>query len=154
MPVKTFLGKLRRRALGLSVAETSYRRRGFQGAGPEMKERLERIGSAFLGGDHVALECGQPEEVVQSLAAFDPELQGFAFEGAAMGFALLDHLFAWNSTRINKFLQGAGARHVYMVHVGVGWVWARWPLGIERARKRLDPLLGWLAFDGWGFHEG
>jgi hypothetical protein len=41
-----------------------------------------------------------------------------------------------------------------MLHVGVGWVWARLPLGIDRARRRLDPLLGWLAFDGWGFHEG
>jgi hypothetical protein len=41
-----------------------------------------------------------------------------------------------------------------MVHVGVGWLWARLRFGIEGQQKRLDPLLGWLAFDGWGFHEG
>ena len=41
-----------------------------------------------------------------------------------------------------------------MVHVGVGWVWARVPFGFRRRQRRLDPLLGWLAFDGWGFHEG
>jgi hypothetical protein len=41
-----------------------------------------------------------------------------------------------------------------MVHVGVGWIWARAPIRFRRAKERLDPLLGWLAFDGWGFHEG
>jgi hypothetical protein len=36
----------------------------------------------------------------------------------------------------------------------VGWAWARLPVNIERGRGRLDPLLGWLAVDGYGFHEG
>jgi hypothetical protein len=40
-----------------------------------------------------------------------------------------------------------------MIHVGVGWGWARFPFGFRRFRRRLDPLLSWLAFDGWGFHE-
>jgi hypothetical protein len=79
---------------------------------------------------------------------------GFAFEGAAMGLALLDFLTPWRRDRISKFLRGAGASHAYMIHVGAGWVWARMPFGFRRAQKKLDPLLGWLAFDGWGFHEG
>jgi hypothetical protein len=41
-----------------------------------------------------------------------------------------------------------------MIHVGIGWRWARLPFGFRRVQKKLDPLLGWLAFDGWGFHEG
>jgi hypothetical protein len=28
------------------------------------------------------------------------------------------------------------------------------PFGFPRGQNKLDPLLGWLAFDGWGFHEG
>jgi len=119
-----------------------------------MRERLEHIGSAFLGGYHAAVECGQPEEVAPALAVVDLELRGFAFEGAAMGFALLDSLVPWRASRISRFLEGAGRPHPYMVHVAVGWVWARVPLGMERAKRRLDPLLTWLAFDGWGFHEG
>lgn len=55
---------------------------------------------------------------------------------------------------MSEFLDGAGKPHVYMVHVGAGWAWARLPVNIRRAGKRLDPVLGWLAFDGWGFHEG
>lgn len=41
-----------------------------------------------------------------------------------------------------------------MVHVGVGWAVARLHGSFVRARARLDPVLGWLALDGYGFHEG
>jgi hypothetical protein len=84
----------------------------------------------------------------------EPESRGFAFEGAAMGLALLERLTPWRRRRIAPFLAGQADAHAYMVHVGIGWVWARLPFGFRRWRKKLDPLLGWLAFDGWGFHEG
>ena len=67
-------------------------------------------------------------------------------------------LTPWNSCRLKALLRGAGEVHAYMVHVGVGWVWAR--SSVLRAWKRpsmeacLDGNLRWLAFDGWGFHEG
>jgi hypothetical protein len=41
-----------------------------------------------------------------------------------------------------------------MVHVGVGWSLARLPFRRERRLSQLDPLLRWLALDGFGFHEG
>jgi hypothetical protein len=71
-----------------------------------------------------------------------------------MGLALLDILTPWRRSRFTEFLQGAGDAHAYMVNVGAGWAWARLPVNFPRAARRLDPLLGWLAFDGWGFHEG
>src|SRR4029077_8523044 len=40
------------------------------------------------------------------------------------------------------------------MHGGMGGVWGRAPFGFRRWQRKLDPLLGWLAFDGWGFHEG
>jgi len=148
------LGQVRRRALGLSLSETSCNRRRFRGATSSERVRLESIGAAFLEGYHAASDCGQPKKIGVTLAAVDLELRGFAFEGAAMGFALLDQLIPWGSTRISRFLQGGGDAHAYMVHVAVGWVWARLPLGKTRVLKHLNPLLSWLAFDGWGFHEG
>jgi hypothetical protein len=148
------LGQIRRRLFGLCLEETSYARRGFRGATDLMRKRLESIGSTFLGGYHVALEAGTPESVGNTLGAVALEMRGFAFEGAAMGFALLDRLTPWPANRLARFLAGAGDPHTYMVHVGLGWLWARVSLGSERAFRRLDPVLGWLAFDGWGFHEG
>lgn len=107
-----------------------------------------------MTGCNLALEHGAPEIVEADLSVMEPGLRGFAFEGAAMGLALLDLLTPWRRDRISTFLRGAGDSHAYMVHVGVGWVWARMPFGFRRRQKKLDPLLGWLAFDGWGFHEG
>lgn len=144
---------MRCRLLGLSSEETNYGRRGFRGATEGMQTRIEQVGAAFLCGYHAALEHG-PEGSGRALDGTSLELLGFAFEGAAMGLALLDGLTPWGASRVSRFLLGAGKPHVYMVHVGVGWVWARLPFGFRRSRQRLDPLLAWLAFDGWGFHEG
>jgi enediyne biosynthesis protein E3 len=152
--VKTLLAILRRRLLGLQAVETSYVRRGFRGATADVQARLDRIGAAFLGGYHAALEHDTPADLAAALHSMEADLCGFAFEGAAMGLALLDFLTPWRRTRISGFLRGAGDAHAYMAHVGAGWVWARWPVNVRRAGQHLDPVLGWLAFDGWGFHEG
>jgi hypothetical protein len=139
---------------GLPLEETSVEQRGFRGATDEMRARLEQVGENFLDGYHAALESYTPPTLAERLNSVDAELRGFAFEGAAMGLALLDTLSPWRPNRVTSFLSGAGNAHAYMVHVGVGWVWARFPFGFRRFRRRLDPLLSWLAFDGWGFHEG
>jgi hypothetical protein len=144
----------RRRMLGLPQDAVSFEKRGFRGASRSICRRLESVGSAFLNGYHVALESGSICELESKLSGVELELRGFAFEGAAMALALLDRLTPWSALRIKEFLGGTGDRHAYMIHVGVGWVWARMPFGFRRQRKKMDPLLGWLAFDGWGFHEG
>ena len=144
----------RRGFFTLTLEQTSFSRRGFRGGADGMRQRLENVGGAFVTGYNLALEHGTPGAVGADLSLMEPELRGFAFEGAAMGLALLDFLTPWRRDRISTFLRGAGDAHAYMVHVGVGWVWARMPFGFRRRQKKLDPLFGWLAFDGWGFHEG
>ena len=119
-----------------------------------LRHHLEKAGSAFLAGYHLALESGTNCELESQLRGMDLEWRGFAFEGAAMGLALLERLLPWHSDRIRAFLLGPGAAHSYMIHVGIGWVWALIPFGFRRWQRKLDPLLGWLAFDGWGFYEG
>jgi len=119
-----------------------------------MRQRIEHIGAAFTEGYHQALHLERLDHLPEHLNRVELELRGFAYEGAAMGLALLDHLTFWQPSRITQFLQGAGKDHAYMVHVGVGWVWARLPFFLPRREESLDPLLRWLAFDGWGFHEG
>lgn len=148
------MGSIRRRLLGLQPEETSFARRGFRGATAELRARLEQVGATFVDGYHAALAHNSPGAVARELSGVELDLCGFAFEGAAMGLALRDRLTPWRANRVHEFLRGAGDAHAYMIHVGVGWVWARMPFGFRRARLKLDPLLGWLAFDGWGFHEG
>jgi hypothetical protein len=70
-----------------------------------------------------------------------------------MALAMLDILTPWRRTRVRQFLAEAGASHVYMVHVGVGWALARLRRNVARWIARFDPLLRWLIVDGCGFHE-
>jgi enediyne biosynthesis protein E3 len=148
------LGRIRRRLLGIDVAETTFARRGFRKAVPAVQERLESVGRAFLEGYHAALEIDSPRTLAVRLESVMPEFRGFAYEGAAMSLALRDGIFGWRKNRFREFLESAGSDHTYMLHVGAGWVLGRLPFPIEPALSRLDHVLRWLAIDGYGFHEG
>jgi enediyne biosynthesis protein E3 len=143
-----------RRLFGISPRETTFSRRGFRGGGPEVRRRLEGIGSTFVLGYHAALEESRAESLDFRLRSVEAELRGFAYEGAAMGLALLDFLTPWRGNRFRTFLEGPGAAHAYMMHVGAGWLPARLGLGVDRIMRPLDRLLRWLVVDGYGFHDG
>ncbi len=148
------LSGLLKQLFDVAPREISFERRGFRGGGPAVRARLEQAGGGFLLGYRAALEEARNEVMVPKLEAVEREFRGFAFEGAAMGLALLDWLTPWRRDRVGKFLQGPGDAHAYMVHVGAGWMLARVPMNAERLLARFDPLLRWLAIDGYGFHEG
>lgn len=149
---KLSLGSIRGWLLGIAPEEASFARRGFSPGCA--RERLELIGVVFLQGYRMALEETDPLGLAPRLNQLDPEVRGFAFEGAAMALALLDLVTPWKKTRWHYFMQSGGAKHIYMSYVGVGWALAR----LQRWRKGhaglTDPLLRWLAIDGYGFHEG
>src|ERR1043166_5154233 len=148
------MGALAKLLFGISPEDTTAARRGFRGCDSSMQERIARIGRAFTDGYHAALEGDRFHELRPRLEAVDLEFRGFAYEGAAMGLALLDRLTPWHRGRVCRFLNGPGEPHTYMVHVAVGWVVARLPVKIDKTLASLDPLLRWLVLDGYGFHEG
>ena len=151
------LGLLRKAVLGISLEEATFAQRGFHVSDTRAQQRLEKIGNVFLQGYQAVLEDDTSDALALQLHTLDAELRGFAFEGAAMGLTLLDHLSLRQGKRLQTFLHGPGAAHTYMVHVGVGWAIARLPWLRRHAQQylaRLDPLLCWLALDGYGFHEG
>lgn len=146
--------RLRRCFFGLSPKEASFARRGFHAADEAARRHLEFIGETFLLGYHAALEERDSEALARRLTRVPGEFQGFAFEGAAMALALLDLLTPWRRDRWRSFHENFGRSHVYMMHVGLGWALARLRRPAAGRLARLDPLLGWLAVDGYGFHEG
>lgn len=150
-------GAMVRRALfGIDPADTSFARRGFHGEAGPLRDRLERVGQTFVQGYHSALAEEQAGPLAARIdAEVERDFRGFAYEGAGMGLALLDTLIPGRRRRLALFLAGPAEAHNYIVHVGAGWVMARLPLSPERYLARLaDPLLRWLALDGYGFHEG
>lgn len=149
-----FWGKLRQRLFSISLEETTFAKRGFRKPEEHLQQHLETVGRQFLLGYHAAIKNDKLDILVPHLNAVEAEWRGFAFEGAAMGLAILDLLTPWRKHRLQEFLAGAGDAHAYMVHVGAGWILGRLPLNVEKYLDRLDPLLKWLAIDGYGFHEG
>ena len=150
----SLLGQARRRFLGLSPVEASFAKRGFVAGEENARQRLEQIGITFLSGYHAALEETGFVSLTHRLTGVETELRGFAFEGAAMGLALLDCVTPWRKDRWSTFTERIAKPHIYMMHVGLGWALARLRRGVTAYLTRLDPLLGWLVVDGYGFHEG
>jgi enediyne biosynthesis protein E3 len=148
------LGWLRLRCLDIADDNVSVARRGFHCRNGQIGGRLEEIGRTFLSGYRAALAARQPADLAARLEAHITELQGFAYEGAAMGIALTDAITPWRPGHFAGFVAGIADRHVYMAHVGAGWALARLPAGWGRILRQLDPLLRSLAFDGYGFHQG
>jgi enediyne biosynthesis protein E3 len=145
---------LRTQLLGISPAETSFAVRGFHGTTPEKRRLLEQHGAAFVTGFNLALAARDGDELADRALAVPAAERGFAYEGAGMALALLDLLALGRGRRLAAFLGGRGAPHVYMVHVGAGWALARLRRRPWGPLRGLDPLLRWLATDGYGFHHG
>jgi hypothetical protein len=157
---------LKRQLLGLSQLEVTAERRRFQVDCREKKQRIEEIGSYFLKGYHAALECSYLDQLFDTLSTEPPDYRGFAYEGAAMGVALLDRLLPWRTGQYAEFLDSARNAFPYLSHVGLGWALARIPGGMQRYCKTLTApgsitteaasehsLLACLALDGYGFHQ-
>jgi hypothetical protein len=134
--------------------DAAFVRRGFRCGKPPVQKQLEQVGRTFLSGYRAALAQDAMVDLVKVLDVHELELRGFAYEGAAMGLAILDVMTPGRRDRLRNFLAGPSLSHVYMAHVGAGWALARLPFGWGRILEQLDPLLISLAFDGYGFHKG
>lgn len=144
---------VRRRLLTPSTKETLLETRGFHRKSPEAQQLLETVGRRFLEGYGYAMEARTTAEAEEWLEAIPVRFRGFAYEGAGMGFAMLDGLPLGGRSGVERLLAGRGDRHVYMVYVGIGWAMARLPRFRWPDVTELDPLLRWLVLDGYGFHQ-
>ncbi|MFF2040699.1 DUF1702 family protein [Kitasatospora sp. NPDC058170] len=144
---------LRRRILTPNTRETLLDTRGFHKKNRASQDLLETVGRTFLEGYGHAMEARTTAEAEERLERIPTQFRGFAYEGAGMGFAMLDGLPFGGRGSVDRFLAGRGDRHNYMVYVGIGWAMARLPRFRWPAIDRLDPLLRWLVLDGYGFHQ-
>jgi hypothetical protein len=148
------MGLLAQKVLGISLDEVSFDRRRFRGFDQPARPHLEEAGRSFITGYMAALSDDRLGPLMARLSQVPAERRGFAFEGAAMGLALLDFFKPWRRSRFHEFYEGPGQPHTYLLLVGKGWAMARLPGSVDKTLARLDPLLRWLALDGYGFHEG
>lgn len=144
---------LRRRILTPNISETKLSVRGFHQKSAAATELLETVGETFLTGYAHAVEARTVGDTEDLLEQIPTRFRGFAYEGAAMGLAVLDALPLGGGGRLRTLLAGRGDAHVYMAYVGAGWAMARVPRFRWSKIHAPDPLLRWLALDGYGFHQ-
>ena len=157
MATNSLWKRIKSRALSVSTDEVRLERRRIDPKNPAAKEQLENVGLAFLEGYHCALKDLDARDLVYSLEQGPARLRGFSYEGAAMAIWLLDATSIFSKHRWERFYSLASISQPYIVHVGVGWGIARLPWAKRNPEAYLrcfDPMLGWLALDGLGFHEG
>jgi enediyne biosynthesis protein E3 len=147
------LRALRRKLITPHRSATSLDVRGFHIKSTEARALLETVGNTFLDGYEFAAEARTPAAAEASLETVPTRFRGFAYEGAAMAFAIRDGLRPGGGRNVERFLAGAGASHIYMAYVGVGWAMARLPRIRWSTLHSPDPLLRWLVLDGYGFHQ-
>ncbi|WP_279504671.1 DUF1702 family protein [Actinomadura sp. KC06] len=143
---------LLRRMLTPNVSATSLETRKFHVKDAIAKDLLEKVGRTFLAGYGHAVETGDDAALAERLAEIPSRFRGFAYEGAAMGFTVVDGLTFARGRRVGRFMAGSGAPHIYMVYVGIGWAMARLPRPLW-PKMAFDPLLQWFILDGYGFHQ-
>lgn len=127
--------------------------RGFHVKSLEAADRLETVGRCFLTGYAIAAEVSHPADADARLVDVPHAYRGFAYEGAAMAFAVRDGLPVGGDRHVEEFLAGPADAHIYMAYVGVGWAMARVPRFRWASLHAPDPLLRWLVLDGYGFHQ-
>lgn len=141
---------IRKWIFGAPETDALFKTRGFSCDSVSTQQHLEAIGSFFLFGYNNCLLTDNPESLRTKLESVKTEFKGFSYEGAAMGFALLDTI-SLKKNRFDRFAQTIGGKHIYMLHVGAGWAYAKLPVDVEKRMSRFDPLLKWLVMDGYGF---
>ena len=143
--------KARRAVMGVSDAEATAFSRGDSPTWQHLKTAVR----AAVAGYHTVLDSGRLTVLVPALERFPLELRGYAYEGAAMGLTGLD-CFLPGKSRLTQYMNGPGAPHIFMVHIGAGEALARLRRRPEPflLTRMADPVLRWLVMDGYGFHQG
>jgi hypothetical protein len=153
LALTTLLGALRRRVLTPDVSAVQLQARGFREKDRASRDLLETAGRNFLAGYSWAAEATRPAGAEEHLETVPWQFRGFAYQGAAMAFALRDGLPFGAHDHVARFLAGPARHHVYLVYIGIGQAMARLPRFRWPDAGSLDPLLQWLVLDGYGFHQ-
>jgi hypothetical protein len=155
--MSTVFGVLRKRFLAPSLASVGFAERGFPVTPTDATARLEAVPQAVVCGFEWAIEGAPLWEIERRLALIEPEQRGFAYEGATMGYSILDVMPGGRRDRTRELLEGPARPHIFLTYIGIGFAMARLPRPLwknvlpELTGVAYHPTMSWLAVDGYGF---
>ncbi|MBV1849288.1 DUF1702 family protein [Catellatospora tritici] len=153
----TTLGSLRNLMMTPSLADVSFAKRGFPIVPTAATRRLEAIPQSVICGFEWGIDSRGLWEVERRLELVEPEMRGFAYEGATMAFTVRDAMAGGRGTRTRDLLMGPGQPHIFLTYIGIGFAMARLPRPLwknvipDLTGTPYHPTMSWLAVDGLGF---
>ncbi|GLU48725.1 DUF1702 family protein [Nocardiopsis ansamitocini] len=153
----TALGSLRRLLLTPRLTDVTFAKRGFPAGAPDVVRRLEAIPQSVVCGFEWGIDARGLWEVERRLDLVEPELRGFAYEGATMALTVRDAMAGGRGTLTRELLRGPGRPHIFLAYIGIGFAMARLPRPLWRTvipaldDVQYHPTMSWLAVDGYGF---
>ncbi|MDX3190811.1 DUF1702 family protein [Streptomyces sp. MN03-5084-2B] len=155
--MSTLVGVLRKRFLAPSLGSVGFAERGFPVTHTDATARLEAVPQAVVCGFEWAIEGAPLWEIERRLALIEPEQRGFAYEGATMGYTILDAMPGGGRDRTRELLEGPARPYIFLTYIGIGFAMARLPRPLwknilpELTGVAYHPTMSWLAVDGYGF---
>jgi hypothetical protein len=153
----TVSGSLRRLLLTPSLRSVSFAGRGFPVEPTDGTRRLEAIPQSVVCGFEWAIDAKDLWEIECRLELVEPEMRGFAYEGATMALTVRDAMAGGRGQRARELLRGPGVPHTFLTYIGIGFAMARLPRPLWRkvlpdlTGTPYYPTMSWLAVDGYGF---
>jgi len=138
--------------IGLPLDAAGFDRLGFHMG--RSRERIERVAKSLLLGYNLVVDDSRPRSVSLQLGMIENEVRGLAHEGAAMALTVLDVLTPWGrAKRLRGFLERT-PRAQYLIMLGTGMALGVFRHPFAKLVAQMDPLLGWVILDGFGFYYG
>jgi hypothetical protein len=153
----TVSGSLRRLLLTPSFRSISFAGRAFPVVPGDATRRLEAIPQAVVVGFEWGMDVRDLWEIECRLELVEPEMRGFAYEGATMAFTVRDSMAGGRGHRTRDLLRGPGVPHTFLTYIGIGFAMARLPRPLWKSvlpdltGTPYYPTMSWLAVDGYGF---
>ncbi len=150
----TMLGAIRRLVLAPSFHDVTFAGRGFSVTATDATRAMEAVPQAVVMGFEWGIDGGNLADLARRLDMVDPELRGFAYEGATMALVIKD---STGGHRTREFLDGPGQPHLLLSYIGIGFAMARLPRPLwkkimpDLQPSLFHPTMSWLCVDGYGF---
>lgn len=152
--MSTMFGAIRRLILAPSLEEVAFAGRGFAVTPTDETRAMEAVPQSVVVGFEWGIDGGNPNDLARRLDMIDPELRGFAYEGATMALTIKD---STGGHRTRDFLNGPGQPHLLLSYIGIGFAMAKLPRPLwkkilpDLEPSLFHPTMSWLCVDGYGF---
>ncbi|MFT4975120.1 MAG: hypothetical protein ACI8S6_001007 [Myxococcota bacterium] len=150
--VRYTYGRIAQIIHGLPLAELEPGRHTEAPEDPKTYRRLERVSKVALLAYNQAIGDCAPKDLQLTLDFIEPELRGFAYEGAGLGLMILDICTPWGGSRTFQFLEETGARPE-LVYIGAGQALAALFRPLAPTLSRIAPAHHGFLIDGYGFRN-